>query len=150
MLISVLLCKIGKPRKIPPPTTPRSFFFIIIKLFSPVLAPLFILFREKPLHVVCHVPCWYIAVLKLKIVLLHGWRARAIFYSRVVMNYKWTGERSERVSKNHSVKSKSVSKNHKWVRITRVNKNRTSEPTMQLFVFIVSTEISFKQSCPQR
>jgi len=26
-----------------------------------------------------------------------------------------------------------------------VNKNRTSEPTMKLFVYFVSTEISFKQ-----
>ena len=27
----------------------------------------------------------------------------------------------------------------------QVNKNRTSEPTMKLFVYFISTEISFKQ-----
>ena len=44
------------------------------------------------------------------------------------------------------------SQTHSFAALTRsfaisqlVNKNRTSEPTMKLFVYFISTEISFKQ-----
>ena len=52
------------------------------------------------------------------------------FYSGVVKNRKRTNESSSEQVCDSS---------------QQVNKNRTSAPTMKLFVYFISTEISFKQ-----
>ena len=62
--------------------------------------------------------------------LLHGWFACTIF---IHLLWRIANER--------------VSAANEWVcdSSQQVNKNRTSEPTMKLFVYFISTEISFKQ-----
>ena len=62
--------------------------------------------------------------------LLHGWWVSTIFIHEL---WRIANER--------------VSAANEWVcdSSQQVNKNRTSEPTMKLFVYFISTEISFKQ-----